>query len=250
MSRSVECLKKHEDLWMKFKDLNIINVCELCKKPAKQKCARCRDVFYCSKKCQLADWKRHGEYCNKNEFYIRWYFSQKGQPIDGTNEFFRSRFQEIFGGLDHDQYKKKFLKIIEFSTLPRDGLLYLLSNVVNGFMCLDALQKIGTLDKTEKKWLMVLEELKSFFSEYITENDFKYSDINENRAKSRDSLKVGHGDLLLKFKDLERTDVCAVCGIPTQSKCAGCEKVYYCGRKCQAKGWESHKKVCKRVDRR
>ena len=30
-------------------------------------------------------------------------------------------------------------------------------------------------------------------------------------------------------------------------KCAGCEKVFYCGAECQKKDWKEHKPVCKFV---
>ena len=32
--------------------------------------------------------------------------------------------------------------------------------------------------------------------------------------------------------------------------CAGCNKTYFCNRKCQIDGWKKHKKECKRVRKR
>lgn len=37
--------------------------CEVCRKPAKQFCSSCREVFYCSRDCQKQDWKTHKAKC-------------------------------------------------------------------------------------------------------------------------------------------------------------------------------------------
>lgn len=39
--------------------------CNRCRKPAAQKCGRCRLTFYCSKECQRADWKQHKLVCEE-----------------------------------------------------------------------------------------------------------------------------------------------------------------------------------------
>lgn len=46
-------------------------VCAGCKKSptslsqALKRCARCKEVFYCSRECQKTDWKSHKKSCNK-----------------------------------------------------------------------------------------------------------------------------------------------------------------------------------------
>jgi hypothetical protein len=41
---------------------------------------------------------------------------------------------------------------------------------------------------------------------------------------------------------------CAACSVfvhsPENGKCAGCKKVFYCGKSCQKAHWASHKKLC------
>ena len=40
-------------------------------------------------------------------------------------------------------------------------------------------------------------------------------------------------------------DICAVCGVPSQSKCSRCRAASYCSSDCQAKHWKAgHKKQC------
>lgn len=39
--------------------------------------------------------------------------------------------------------------------------------------------------------------------------------------------------------------ICAGCGlIGTWRKCSGCKQQYYCGRRCQMRMWQSHRKHC------
>jgi hypothetical protein len=40
--------------------------------------------------------------------------------------------------------------------------------------------------------------------------------------------------------------VCAVCGAPADSLCAGCKKVAYCSSACQRTHWPTHKAICKK----
>lgn len=44
------------------------NYCKVCKGDAKQKCSGCQSVFYCSRNCQVADWKNgHKNECKSYE---------------------------------------------------------------------------------------------------------------------------------------------------------------------------------------
>ncbi|EDV98685.1 zinc finger MYND domain-containing protein 10 homolog [Drosophila grimshawi] len=38
--------------------------CGACYKVAKKKCGNCKEMYYCSRECQLKDWPRHKESCN------------------------------------------------------------------------------------------------------------------------------------------------------------------------------------------
>lgn len=38
---------------------------------------------------------------------------------------------------------------------------------------------------------------------------------------------------------------CAVCGLPTTSRCAGCQGAAYCRKECQKADWPTHKRECK-----
>lgn len=51
-------------------------VCEVCGKPAEQKCSACKSVFYCSREHQKNHWKEHMKNCKafKVRSLIREYF--------------------------------------------------------------------------------------------------------------------------------------------------------------------------------
>ena len=42
--------------------------CIVCNSPTSQYCGKCKNVFYCSSKCQTWDWvvENHSEYCRKS----------------------------------------------------------------------------------------------------------------------------------------------------------------------------------------
>ena len=41
------------------------NSCVICKKDASKRCVKCLQTWYCSRECQVADWKSHKKHCNK-----------------------------------------------------------------------------------------------------------------------------------------------------------------------------------------
>ncbi|KYQ46581.1 Zinc finger MYND domain-containing protein 10 [Trachymyrmex zeteki] len=38
--------------------------CSLCQEPSKKRCSRCKEVWYCSRECQVKDWENHKNICN------------------------------------------------------------------------------------------------------------------------------------------------------------------------------------------
>jgi hypothetical protein len=39
-------------------------ICAVCREEAEQRCSRCQGEWYCSRQCQVSDWKRHKPVCN------------------------------------------------------------------------------------------------------------------------------------------------------------------------------------------
>eukprot|EP01114_Cavostelium_apophysatum_P024804 TRINITY_DN985_c0_g1_i1.p1 TRINITY_DN985_c0_g1~~TRINITY_DN985_c0_g1_i1.p1 ORF type:complete len:465 (+),score=123.98 TRINITY_DN985_c0_g1_i1:105-1499(+) len=48
----------------------------------------------------------------------------------------------------------------------------------------------------------------------------------------------------------KKTSKCLCCGKPTNHRCDGCQKVFYCSMDCQKKNWGSHKKNCVKAPRK
>ncbi|GBB90310.1 hypothetical protein RclHR1_17200002 [Rhizophagus clarus] len=47
-----------------------MNICNVCQKLTTTKCSRCHKTYYCSKGCQIKDWKIHKKSCGKNEVAV------------------------------------------------------------------------------------------------------------------------------------------------------------------------------------
>ena len=59
----------NRDWFLRFIKTNKANMCHACQKAAQdttlKKCSRCKKVKYCSKECQVKDWKNHKKHCRK-----------------------------------------------------------------------------------------------------------------------------------------------------------------------------------------
>jgi hypothetical protein len=47
-----------------FEDFLEDPMCDVCGKKATQRCSRCKNVWYCSRECQLKQWKAHKPMCD------------------------------------------------------------------------------------------------------------------------------------------------------------------------------------------
>jgi len=45
----------------------VSHICLNCKKEGNLRCNRCKAAFYCSKECQVQDWKSHKAICNASK---------------------------------------------------------------------------------------------------------------------------------------------------------------------------------------
>ena len=65
LSEANQVRLKHE-IWVGTDDENLCRRCEKIRKSTGSGfCGKCKLVFYCSKDCQVKDWKRHKEECVK-----------------------------------------------------------------------------------------------------------------------------------------------------------------------------------------
>ena len=54
----------HSDLAVMLKE-KFVCARQECLNPPCSQCGRCLRIFYCSKECQVADWRRHKKSCSK-----------------------------------------------------------------------------------------------------------------------------------------------------------------------------------------
>lgn len=43
----------------------VFPVCRVCQQTATYRCSKCRQAWYCSRACQVKDWKEHKQQCGK-----------------------------------------------------------------------------------------------------------------------------------------------------------------------------------------
>ena len=73
----MKCINKlfflclHYRLISKQSPFGMSNSCVICKKDATKRCVKCLQVWYCSRECQVADWKTHKKYCNKEKDKVK-----------------------------------------------------------------------------------------------------------------------------------------------------------------------------------
>ncbi|RIA79565.1 hypothetical protein C1645_840398 [Glomus cerebriforme] len=59
-------VKNNETIDENFRKFPIMNDCKVCQKPSTSKCAKCHQIFYCSRECQKEDWNEHKKSCGNS----------------------------------------------------------------------------------------------------------------------------------------------------------------------------------------
>eukprot|EP01104_Vermistella_antarctica_P020311 TRINITY_DN864_c0_g1_i2.p1 TRINITY_DN864_c0_g1~~TRINITY_DN864_c0_g1_i2.p1 ORF type:complete len:444 (+),score=88.20 TRINITY_DN864_c0_g1_i2:48-1334(+) len=97
----------------------------------------------------------------------------------------------------------------------------------------------------------------NYTSSWLTGRPIKFKpfdyDLEFHRLMLRGMLlgpevkKCGLVGSIDPFKEVVKS--CQTCGerLKRLSRCAGCAKVFYCGRECQLKDWKAHKPQCKKT---
>ncbi|XP_034943955.1 zinc finger MYND domain-containing protein 10 [Chelonus insularis] len=103
-------------------------------------------------------------------------------------------------------------------------------------ICVELIPQIQAtiLEKYKKQWKKLADtQLQLFHSK-----DMNY--VKETAQVLSDAYDV---DKII----FEEKDKCALCKEVASKRCSKCKSVWYCGRACQVKDWNTHKKICEQL---
>lgn len=115
------------------------NRCDICAKPANQKCGQCQAIFYCSLEHQKEGWKTHRPIC------IAWKALNKGANFDEKNALMEEclAYKEMVDLIQHfdpsavDKYIRETVKRIDSLTKAKEEY----SALIAGLGALKALRR-------------------------------------------------------------------------------------------------------------
>lgn len=184
-------------------------VCRFCNGSSKQLkgCARCLQVFYCSKECQREDWsQRHRDECKAMTSVEK---NERGhQPKSEAKE--ERREIEIYKRKSKTEDRKSSASLDCCSLCGRNG-------------------DLKTCKGCDKQNYCSLE---------CQTADWKTHKTSCTKEKGGAENIAEHND--------NSSPICAHCRSKSTSRvCKNCSAVFYCSKSCQKSHWKKHKTSCK-----
>lgn len=184
-------------------------VCRFCNGSSKQLkgCARCLQVFYCSKECQREDWsQRHRDECKAMTSVEK---NERGhQPKSEAKE--ERREIEIYKRKSKTEDRKSSASLDCCSLCGRNG-------------------DLKTCKGCDKQNYCSLE---------CQTADWKTHKTSCTREKGGAENNTEHNE--------NSSPICAHCRSKSTSRvCKNCSAVFYCSKSCQKSHWKKHKTSCK-----
>lgn len=98
-------------------------------------------------------------------------------------------------------------------------------------------------------WVVLASDMSPRFVQYVTEAVRWFTRREVPRAelqRERMIREAAPAPLLAQPPPVavRQPRVCAVCGAASSTRCARCNRVYYCSRVCQRRDWRAHKPAC------
>lgn len=112
---------KGESYWSEMKTENYVpsydHWCLACpSRAARQRCSKCKSVYFCDEKCQRAAWKIHKKHCGRNLFQICIVCGKDGVmkcencPVKFCSEVCKKRIYKLHREIDCDNLKRIYGK--------------------------------------------------------------------------------------------------------------------------------------------
>ena len=153
--------------------------CSVCSKAGTKRCSKCKIQYYCSRECQMKDWKTHKRICTQTTSL------KSSQPTTGISEQFSNDQHEHRSQSRSKlvpEYHKEYKKIYPRDALGYDKLRYswIMANASNESVFGDSVIEISRdygFEDRLKRWQYFGPELDEFLS-----HNPKPGDIFTNRV--------------------------------------------------------------------
>ena len=163
-----EMMQFHSFL-VQFDNAKIRHLCNCCGAQIKSKsCGRCRQVFYCSQDCQIADWSTHSQICQTFNFHISKHQLPEARCAQQLTKSQKRRLKK----------KEKAGKRLDLEAKLKDDLgKYLGENFIcheshdQEFSKIERNLKSDKCDEIDKKFKLVFESLNADSLMQINQGD-------------------------------------------------------------------------------
>ena len=194
------------------------NICSFCKQvfsvETLKKCASCREAQYCSKDCQVKDWKGHKPMC-------KLFNTVQSSSIQSPPPTLNNKCPTISRNTTTQIYQSVGASPITISqgNVPTDVT-----------QAEDKAEDIEADISTSKQC-----------SQSTNSNATKY---NDGSFSNMDTPTTGSCQSNPQVRLSMPPTHCARCEKPANKKCSVCKSVSYCSRECQKLDWPSHRDKC------
>mmetsp|Transcript_28874 Transcript_28874/g.32381 ORF Transcript_28874/g.32381 Transcript_28874/m.32381 type:complete len:571 (+) Transcript_28874:28-1740(+) len=126
-----EIMQPQKELTHKDGDLTLNRICRYCDKsdPSQEfqnslkACSKCKSTYYCSKECQVADWKKHKKNCRSNTKASNKAFdATQNAPINFAQKNYAAIVKRLVKVIDESGFKKSELLLELDFTPSNDGI--------------------------------------------------------------------------------------------------------------------------------
>ncbi|XP_075430303.1 zinc finger MYND domain-containing protein 10 [Ascaphus truei] len=214
--------------------------------------------------CLLVELLQHSPWSRRHKGQLQKYESGRWLPVPAEDQLKMTKLDgqawiSLYNLLLRPECNRKYninsftkgqlLKLRSFLT---DVLVDQLPNLVE---LQRFLGHLSVSDPEPPKTELILEQVPEVWDSIIRENSGKWKAVAKHQVKH--AFSPSEQDLrsqAQRWAETYNIDIleslapdkpkCSLCGSEAAKRCSRCQNEWYCGRECQVKHWQKHKKTC------